>query len=87
MPHSAALKHVEPECRDRFNGCTYLEPHHHGLECDDSCTECKGKCHPDCPVYSQAGRGNQAFETFLNGAVDGLVTIVVPIDEGETDGG
>ena len=81
MPYSEVLKHVEPPCVDEDNACTYREPHHHGLECEDSCRECRGKCHPQCPAYSQAGRGNQAFEAFLNGAVDGRVSFIVPIDE------
>ncbi len=86
MPHTEPLKHIEPDCLDPNNGCNYNEPHHHGLACDDTCVECKGKCHPKCPVYSKAGRGNQAFEAFLNGAVDARVAFVVDIDERKTDG-
>ena len=41
--------HQEPDCLG-YNRCTYLEVHYHGFECDKTCTECWGLCHPDCPA-------------------------------------
>jgi hypothetical protein len=83
MPYSAAIKHVEPQCTDKRNGCTYEEPHYHGLACDDTCVECNGKCHPNCPAYSEVKRGNAAFEAFIDGAVDGKVGFVVYLETEE----
>lgn len=45
--------HIEPECLNIYNGCQYMEPHHHGLACDETCKECQGKCHPACPQYDK----------------------------------
>lgn len=45
----AGAVHIEPDCRDH-NGCKYPDPHHHGFACDNTCQECWGICHPDCPA-------------------------------------
>ena len=42
--------HFEPDCMDS-KGCHYMEPHHHGFACDETCEECQGKCHPACPQH------------------------------------
>ena len=42
--------HREPECHGT-EGCTYAEPHRHGFDCDKSCAECHGYCHPSCPAF------------------------------------
>ncbi|ASR80027.1 hypothetical protein SEA_ARCADIA_64 [Arthrobacter phage Arcadia] len=41
--------HEEPRCLG-FNRCKYMEPHNHGFECDKTCEECWGLCHPECPA-------------------------------------
>lgn len=86
MPHTQALKHVEPYCTDPDNGCEYVVQHHHGLACDDSCIECQGKCHPSCPAYSEIKRGNAAFEAFIDGAPDAVVAFIASIEERKDNG-
>lgn len=44
--------HEEPQCLG-YNRCTYLEPHKHGFECDKTCEECWGICHPNCPANNE----------------------------------
>lgn len=41
--------HDEPDCVGT-KGCSYPEPHRHGFDCDHTCVECAGVCHPNCPV-------------------------------------
>ena len=43
--------HREPGCTDPANCCNYQEPHRHGFDCDETCTECRGRCHPSCPAF------------------------------------
>lgn len=47
------LVHHEPVCESRYNRCDYDEPHTHGHDCDNSCVECGGFCHPKCPAYGK----------------------------------
>jgi hypothetical protein len=34
---------AEIECTNETPGCTYPEPHDHGLDCDKTCAYCHGQ--------------------------------------------
>lgn len=52
----AHVEHHEPRCEDK---CLNLAPHVHGLRCRQSCPECHGVCHPECPAYKEPANGQR----------------------------
>lgn len=45
------ITHKEPDCHDPR--CYYPDPHRHGLDCDKTCSDCKGYCSKRCPANDE----------------------------------